>query len=181
MANISNVVANVPLLKNSYKSFVALGEGIKGDDFVMNVDEYPDLHFLVQTTQMPELKRDMLESRGPHGVYFNQAGNYKNAGDMSVSFKEVISGKAYDALVDWVLNKKYLTVTMAMVSESDPETVTSAAAVLEDCWLEIDALDLSVEDGTTLAKPTGTLHYNFVNWGDLISDSGSDVAVWGEE
>jgi hypothetical protein len=178
MSNISDVSANVPLLKNSYKRFVSLGEGAKADDFILSVSEYPDLKYLVQATQLPELRRDMIESRGPHGVYFNQQGNFKNAGDITITFKEVISGKAYEALADWVLNKKYLTVTIALLAESAPDTVTAAAAVMEDCWLELDAADLSVEDGTTLVKPTGTLHYNWHNRGSEM-DPG-EVDIWEE-
>lgn len=166
MPNISNVQQNVPLVKNSYKNLVSMGEGAKGDDFRMTIEDYPDLEYLVQSTQLPALKREMIESKGPHGVMFNQQGNIMNAQDITVAFKEVISGKALEALRDWVTNKKYLQVTLALVSESQPESVYANSVVLEDAWIEIDAVDLSVDDTTVLVKPSGTIHGNWVTWPD---------------
>lgn len=163
---VSNVNANIPLVKNSYKKLVSLGEGVKGDDFRMTFDGYADLEFLVQSTQLPELKREMIESRGPHGVMFNQQGNFKNAGDLTITFKEVVTGKAYEALVEIARNKTYLKITLALISESQPESSQYTTAVLEDAWIELDAVDLSVDDTTTLVKPSGTIHYNWVDWLD---------------
>jgi hypothetical protein len=166
MANISNVRQNVPLVKNSYKKLVSMGEGVKGDDFRMTIEGYPDLEFLVQSTQLPALKREMIESKGPHGVMFNQQGNFMNAQDITITFKEVISGKALEALRAWVKNKEYKQVTLALISESLPDSAVANSVVMEDAWIEIDAIDLSVDDTTTLIKPTGTIHGNWVTWAD---------------
>ncbi len=166
MGNISNVQHNVPLVKSSYKKFVSMGEGAKGDDFRMTIEGYPNLEYLVQSTQLPALKREPVESKGPHGVMFNQQGNLMNAQDITIAFKEVVSGMALDALRDWVKNKLYLQVTLALISESQPESVFANSVVLEDAWVEIDAVDLSVDDTTTLVKPTGTIHGNWVTWAD---------------
>jgi hypothetical protein len=166
MANISNVRQNVPLVKNSYKKLVSMGEGVKGDDFRMTIEGYPDLEFLVQSTQLPALKREMIESKGPHGVMFNQQGNFMNAQDITITFKEVISGKALEALRAWVKNKGYKQVTLALISESLPDSAIANSVVMEDAWIEIDAIDLSVDDTTTLIKPTGTIHGNWVTWAD---------------
>jgi hypothetical protein len=156
MANIANVQQNVSLVKNSYKKMVSL---------------YADLEFLVQSTQLPALKREVIESKGPHGVMFNQQGNFMNAQDITIGFKEVISGKALECLREWVKEKKYLKVTLALVSESLPESASAASVVLEDAWIEIDAVDLSVDDTTVLVKPTGTLHGNWVTWADDDQDT----------
>jgi len=171
MANIQNVQQNVPLVKNSYKKLLSMGEGAKGDDFRMTVEGYSDLEFLVQTTQMPAVKRELIESKGPHGVMFNQAGNFMNAQDITITFKEVITGKALECIRDWVKEKKYLLVTLALISESLPESVYANSVVLEDAWLEIDAIDLSVDDTTTLVKPSGTIHGNWVTWSDEDADA----------
>jgi ferredoxin-fold anticodon binding domain-containing protein len=120
----------------------------------------------VQSTQLPALKREMIESKGPHGVMFNQQGNFMNAQDITIAFKEVISGKALEALRSWVTNKEYLQITLALVSESQPESVYANSVVLEDAWIEIDAVDLSVDDTTVLVKPSGTIHGNWVTWPD---------------
>ena len=166
MPNISNVQQNVPLVKNSYKNLVSMGEGAKADDFRMTIEGYPDLEYLVQSTQLPALKREMIESKGPHGVMFNQQGNFMNAQDITIAFKEVISGKALEALRSWVTDKEYLQITLALVSESQPESVYANSVVLEDAWIEIDAVDLSVDDTTVLVKPSGTIHGNWVTWPD---------------
>lgn len=166
MPNISNVQQNVPLVKNSYKRLVSMGEGAKGDDFRMVIEGYADLEFLVQATQLPAIKREMIETKGPHGVMFNQQGNFMNAQDVTITFKEVVSGKTLEALRSWVTNKEYRRVTLALVSESQPESVRANSVVLEDAWIEIDAIDLSVDDTTVLVKPTGTIHGNWVTWPD---------------
>ena len=170
MPNISNVQANIPLVKSSYRRFVSMGEGAKGDDFRMTIAGYSDLEFLVQITQMPEMKREMVEGFGPHGVQFKQQGKFLNAVDVPITFKEVVSGKALEALRDWVKNKYYLEVMLGLISESQEQSPVSATVRMEDCWIEIDGIDLSVEDGTTLVKPAGTLHTNWVSWLDDDQD-----------
>jgi len=166
MANISNVNANVPLLKSSYKNLVAMGEGAKADDFRMTFDEYPDLEYLVQITQLPAMKREVIESRGPHGVQFVQQGVFMNAQEVPITFKEVVSGKALQFLIDWVKNKRYVTATLALISESQDESNEYNTVTMEDCWIEMDGVDLSVDDGATLVKPAGTLHCNWASWLD---------------
>jgi len=160
MSNISNVVGNIPLAKEAYTRLLGYGEGATADDFEMTIAEFPDLSFLVQTTQLPAMAREPIETYGPHGVQFVQAGRYKNAVEVPISIKEVIEGIAYEAIRSWVKEKKYLEVELALVSESGGSGVN---VVLEDCWLELEGVDLSVED-STLVKPTGTLHANWVGW-----------------
>jgi hypothetical protein len=163
MGNISNVVGNLTMAKAAYTKLLGYGEGATSDDFEMTISEYPDLAFLCQTTQLPAMAREMIESYGPHRVKFMQAGPYINAQDVPVSFKEVISGKAYEAIRDWVKNKRYLTVELRLKSESNEGGAPSTTVVMEDCWLELEGVDLSVEDAT-IVKPTGTLHANWVGW-----------------
>lgn len=162
MANISIGAGNVPRLKTGYKKLLGLGEGVTGEEFLMSFEGNTDITFLVQTSQIPGLQRDNVESRGPLGVMFNQQGVYKNAQDINVSFKEVVSGKAYQFLKDWVVNKKYLTVKLTLVGENY-ESNAYTSWILEDCWIEIEAADLSVEDSTSVLRPSGTLHANWVN------------------
>lgn len=165
-AGLDTVQQNIPMVKNSYKNLVSMGEGAKADDFRMTIEGYDDLEYLVQATQLPAIKREMIESKGPHGVMFNQQGNFMNAQDITITFKEVISGRALEAIRDWVREKKYLQVTLALISESLPESEGSNSVVLEDAWIEIDAVDLSVDDTTVIVKPTGTIHGNWVTWAD---------------
>jgi hypothetical protein len=165
MANISGVVGSVDLRKRSYKKFLAMGEGATSDDFRMTVEGYSDLEYLIQATQLPPLAREVIEGYGPHGVQFVQAGRLKNIAEVPVTFKEVISGKVYTAIRDWVKNKKYLTVQLSLMGESSAKGLSQTSITLEDCWLELEGVDLSVEDNTLL-KPSGTLHANWISWGD---------------
>jgi hypothetical protein len=168
MPGFDNMSVNIPLVKSTYKKIMALGEGAKGDDFVMVINEYPNLRYLVQSTQLPALKREAVNIKGPHGIEINQQGRFMNAQDITITFKEVISGEAYKALKDWVVNKRYLTVAIALISESKPDEDLSTAVALEDAWIELDAVDLSVDDGATLVKPSGTIHANWVNYPDTL-------------
>jgi hypothetical protein len=167
-SNISNVKANIPFSKTSYKKFVSLGEKATGDAFKMVVEGYPDLEFLVSATQLPPLAREQVESYGPGGVKFVQQGRFKNAVDVTITFLETLQGHAYKAIRDWVANKKYLTVNLSLASEGG-EAVAGTAFTLEDTWIELDGVDLSTEDNTVL-KASGTLH---ANWFDPAAISSS--------
>ena len=118
----------------------------------MTIEGYPNLRYLCQSTQLPALMRENIESYGPQGVQFNQQGRYKNAQDVPITFKEVISGESYKAVRDWVKNKKYLTVKIGLAGESFPTSNKNTTVVLEDCWLELEGADLSVEDGASVAS-----------------------------
>lgn len=161
MANIEIGAGNVPRLKTGYKKLLGLGEGVTNEEFLMEFEGNTDIKYLVQSAQIPALQRDNIESRGPLGVMFNQQGVYKNAQDINITFKEVVSGRAYQFLKDWVINKKYLTVKLTLTGENYDENIYTSW-VLEDCWIELEAVDLSVEDSTTLVRPSGTLHANWV-------------------
>ena len=166
MANISNVQGNVPLLKKAYKKHVSLGEKVTGEEFMMKIEGYDNLSYLVQTTQLPAIQRENIESYGPLGVKFNQQGRYINAQDVSVTFVEVVSGEAYKALRDIVKNKKYVNITIGLVGESKPTSNEYTTVKMEDCWIELEGADLSVEDGATAFKPSGTIHTNWIGWLD---------------
>lgn len=172
MANITDVHANIPKIKTGYKKLLGLGEGISSDEFIMTFEGNANIRWLVQSTQLPAVVRENIESYGPQGVQFNQQGRYKNAQDISISIKEVIKGTAYQFIRDWVINKKYLTVRLALAGESFTDGNEHTSIVLEDVWLELEANDLSVEDGATLVRPNGTLHVNWVGWDSIGETAG---------
>ena len=175
MPNLTTAKANIPLVKNSYKNLLAMGEGRNSTDFRMVVDGYQDLEFLIQSTQIPERKREVIDSKGPHGVMFKQMGNFLNAGDLTITFKEVITGKVYEVLRQWVKDKVYLDITLSLISETEDSGNSPNTWLLEDCWIELDASDLGVEDGTTLVKPSGTIHYN---WVSQLDDEADNPTGW---
>jgi len=164
MGSISGVQANIPIIKRSYKKLVALGEKATGSEYVMEVEGYPDLTFLVSSVSLPGMQREVVETFGPHGVKVQQQGKYMNSQDVPITFDEVITGRSLAALRDWMTNKRYLRVTLGLVSESLTESDPNTTVVMEDCWIEIDATELGNENSTTVVKPTGTLHANWVDW-----------------
>ena len=166
--------ANVPLVKRSWSRFISLGEKAKADDFRMTFDGYPNLEFLVQTANMPPIKREMVEIVGPHGVQVQQQGKIINAHEVPVTFIETVSGIVLGTLRNWVKEKKYLTVKIAPVSEAQPISVRWNTAVFEQTWIESDAIEFSTEDNAPL-KPACTLH---VNWVSYFDEDGS-ILPWG--
>jgi len=174
MANIANVSHSMPLVKQSYQKLLSFGEGATSDDFRMVIEGWPDLEFLIQASQLPPLGREPVEGFGPHGVQFTQQGRYKNIAEVPITFKEVLTGKVYEAVRNWVLNKDYLTVILALIAESEPESNAYNTVTMYDTWIELEGVDLSVED-STLVKPAGTLH---ANWLDYL-DAGGASLDWG--
>lgn len=164
MAKITGAVGNVGLFKESYNTHVAKGEGLIGTDFELEVEGYEDNTTLVQAVQMPPIMRELIESFGPMGVRVLQQGNYNNAAEIPITFKEVIKGDVYKMVREWVMQKKYLKCKLKATPESqNGEGSAPHAFVLIDCWLNLEGVDLSVEDRAALVKPAGTLHANFID------------------
>ena len=147
MANIIGSQGNIQKIRTGYRKVLALGEGVASDEFRMTFEGYSDISYLVQSTQLPALAREPIESFGPNGVQFVQQGRYKNAQEVPISFKEVITGK------------------LALVGESFPTSNNNTSLVFEDCWIELEGVDLSVEDAT-LVRPSGTIHANWISYCD---------------
>jgi len=162
MAKITGASGKTSVFLDSYKKLVQKGEGLQGTDFKLSIEGYGGNTVLVQTTQIPPFMRDMIETFGPMGVRFLQAGNYNNAAEIPITFKEVIKGDIYTMIRDWIVNKKYLKVRLEMTPESNPDGVGALKFVLHDCWCTLDGADLSVEDRTSIVKPSGTLYANFI-------------------
>jgi hypothetical protein len=149
----------------------AMGEGALGSNYRMVADGH-DIEFLVQSTQIPGFKREAVDGKGPRGVSFKQQGNLLNADDITISFKEVIAGTAYAFIKRCIREKLYLTWTLSLVSESNPEGNAATTFSLYDAWLELDATDLSNDDGTQFVKPSGTIHYQ---WHSGLDESDEEV------
>lgn len=163
MSNITGVKGNVGLFKTAYTKLAAKGEGLIGTDFKLSVQGYENVsEILVQTVQIPPIMREMIESYGPMGVRLLQAGNYNNAAEIPITFKEVIKGDVYAMVRDWVVNKRYLKVKLTMTPESNPSGVKPLTFILHDCWMNLDGVDLSVEDRAAIVKPNGTLYANWI-------------------
>jgi len=174
MPNIVGPSGNISPIKRLYKKWLSYGEKITGNEYKMSFDGYPDLNYLVTSSQLPALQREVVESYGPMGVKFNQMGRYVNAQDVPVGFSEVIEGKMYSALREIVRQKIYLDITIGLVSESQSTSSPFATVVLEDSWIELEGVDLSDEDGAALIKPAGTIHANWVSW---VDEDGQTISI----
>ena len=166
---VPNAKGDVNLLKTAFSKHVAMGEGAVASDFEMIIGGLESLTTLVQAAQIPPFGREEIETFGPLGVQFYQQGSYNNAGEMPVTFKEVISGPVFEAIRNSVANKDYLDITLRLVSESLPDGVKPLEFKLYNCFFRMDGVDLSVEDRTALVKPAGTIRYN---WSELLSGKG---------
>lgn len=124
MANIIGSQGNIQKIRTGYRKVLALGEGVASDEFRMTFEGYSDISYLVQSTQLPALAREPIESFGPNGVQFVQQGRYKNAQEVPISFKEVITGKIYEFLRAQLRGKKYYTVKLALVGNPSPPQTT---------------------------------------------------------
>ena len=177
-AGLDHIIpGNISLIRKSYKNNIAMGPAVNASAFRMIIHEYPKLEFLVQTTQIPELKREIIEAKGPLGVSFVSYGKPLNSGHITISFKEVISGACYKAIRDAVVNGKELSITLSLIPEENTLSVGSgpidlALSVpannvdLTGCLIELDTVDLSVDEGSTMVKPNGTIHYSWLSWYD---------------
>lgn len=177
MANIFDVQGNVPVIKKGYKKLLGLGEGIASDEFIMTFEGNENIRFLVQSTQLPALMRENIETYGPQGVQFNQQGRFKNAQDVPITIKETVKGYAYEFLRDLVTNKKYITIKLTCAGESFLDGNAQVAVRMEDAWIEIEGVDLSVEDGASIVRPSGTIHANWVSWCDDDVSSGMGLTL----
>lgn len=166
MSTLVDAHGNVPVIKRSWKRLMGLGEGMVGNEFIMSFEGNDNVRFLVQTAQIPALQRANVETFGPHGVMFRQQAWFQNAQDISVSFKETIKGHAYEFLRSMIRDKLYITIILTAAGESYLNGNPHAAVKLYDSWIELDAVDLSVEDGISLVRPSGTIHANWVSWCD---------------
>ena len=150
MAQMPGVIGNVPVIKKTWDRVVGLGEGMVGNEFIMTFEGNDNVRFLVQTSQFPALQRANVETFGPHGVMFQ-------------------------FLRSMVQKKLYITIKLAAAGESYLNGNPHAAVILYNSWIELDAVDLSVEDGTSLVKPSGTIHANWVSWCDNDTPSGAGL------
>jgi len=163
MAKITGASGNTELFQKSYNTHVAKGEGLIGTDFLLEIEGFEDNATLIQAAQLPPLMREMIESYGPMGVRVLQQGNYNNAAEIPITFKEVIKGDVYKMVRDWVVNKRYLRCRLKATPESmNGKGASAHNFTMHDCWLSLDGVDLSVEDRAALVKPAGTLYANYI-------------------
>lgn len=164
MAGPNGAKGNIPLIRQSYKDSMALGERTRGDEFRFIFADNTNMEFLVIATQMPPLKRELVEIPGPQGIKIMQQGKYLHSGDINITFVEVLTGKTLEYLRKKVIDKEYFDAYMTLCGESNPGGSKPTSLPIYDCWLEIDAIDLSNEDSTMAVKPTGTIHCNWIGW-----------------
>lgn len=165
MAGFSNAAGNMGFLKQKFLKNVNAGEKMMGAEFKMTLDEYPEMEYLIRSTQMPAMGRAEVEDFGQNGLKINQQGTVENSGEVAVTFAETISGEGLRIIREIIREKKYVNVNI----ESTPESTAGVGAdshkfKLEFCKFRTDAIDLSTEDTAAVVKPSLTIGYN---WFDM--------------
>lgn len=160
----ANGVGKLPMLKAAASGFMSSGHKAVASDFLFTISEnsVPDLAgltMLIQSTQIPEVRRKLVETKGPFGVGVPQQGGAKKDGEMSITFAETVNSQVYRALRTLSDNKVYFAATLMLACEENPGATKDTTYEFSAAWIELDPSDLSVEDDTATIKPSGTLHY----------------------
>lgn len=151
---------NMPLLRTSYSEFVALGHKAKASDFIFVLRGLENIKSLVQGVQIPEMGREIMELFTTFGVDFKQQGGFKMSGEMPISFVETVNGDVYRRIRESTVKKCYLEGFLMLACEELPAGVAPLKFSFKDSWINLDAVDLSVEDTNSAVKPSGTFIYN---------------------
>lgn len=157
------------ILYKSLKKTLALGDPQLASMFKMTCldPKYSDIEYLVESISTPEVGREQLEDYTQYGVKIFHQAELKNAGESPITFKEKISGKAFDFLVDIVNEKKYLDWQLTPLT-GDSQKPEGKPWYFYHCFINIDATEFSKESVATNLKPTGTLIYNFYSYGEPL-------------
>ena len=169
MANAITSQGNLAFFKTQIDSFIGLGEKRIGSEFYMTIDSYPDLTYLVQSAQIPQMQRQIVELVTNFGISSRQIGVPDIGHEMSVSFLETVGGHAMEALHKWFTSKSKETVVLKLVGENDLGTSSSIPEgvaginkfTLRDCVFNMEATEVGVEENTTALKLSGNLIYSY--------------------
>ncbi len=159
-----NSMGNLPLLKNSLNEFVALGHKQLSSDFIFTMQGFEDIKTLVQAIQIPVVGRNPVELYAPYGVKFQQQGSADTAGEMPITFVETVHGDIYQRLRDSSRKRLYWNANLTMSCEELPGSTAPLSFNIYNCWIKLDAADLSTEDQNTALKPSGTLYYSWFDY-----------------
>ena len=162
------------LVKQTYSNFVSIGSKISAADFMARIDGYSNMQYLVKTFQLPPMQREMMELTGPLGVMVQQQGKPINAFEASITFQETVDGHVMAMLHDWVANRRYRNIEVQYICEENANPNRWQKIKLFDCWLSMDAQDLSTEDSAAPLQITCPLHVNWCSWFDV---NGADITA----
>ena len=149
----------MPLVRQTASQFMAAGSKQVAADFFLTIHELEHLRILVQTTQVPKIARQLVETKGPLGVGVPQQGRPIREGELSITFAENVTGDVYRAIRDLSDARSYFQCNLTLACEEKPNSVSALRYDFDGAWIELEPSDLSVDDDTTIIKPSGTLHY----------------------
>ncbi|HAV1601603.1 TPA: baseplate protein [Enterobacter hormaechei subsp. xiangfangensis] len=161
MALLPNSKGNLTFLKKRYDANKAAGEKLVGSDFWVVINGHTDMSILIRTTQLPEIAREDVEDFAPSGMKFSQYGAYRNSGEISMTAQETLSGAVVKMIKNAVINKELVDIEFYLAPESLGGEGNQPIARMEDCKLNMDAVDLSAEDVTALVRPNIRVVYNW--------------------
>jgi len=152
---------DIPVFKQAMTQRLALGESLKGSDFVMTFEGDDQISVLVAAAQMPSGNRELLETTGPMGVKLREQGNEVRSGEMPVQFNEVITGQVSEFLRTLNEGKKDITTIFKAISESNNAPPTSIGREFLGCWFAVDPTDFSNDDSASPIKIAATMHFQW--------------------
>lgn len=163
---VPNAKGDVDLLRKAHKKNVALGERAVASDFIVTIEEYPEISALIRTSQLPEEKRgEPVEDFGQYGQGFRQYGSVKRDGDIAAQIVEIKRGDVLKTIAKIVDNKEYVTIKILLAGEDFKEM----GYELQDTMIGADPSDLDVENRTgTVRVPVNFMY----NWFERIGEYG---------
>jgi len=150
---------NMPLVKAASAALMSAGHKAVASDFYFSIIGLAGLRVLVQSTQIPEIRRKLVETKGPLGVGVPQQGGPKKDGELTITFLETVQADIYRELRRMSDTRCYFDSHLVLACEEKPNAMPASNYDFYGCWIELDPSDLSVEDDANTIKPSGTLHY----------------------
>ena len=118
MASYADSNANRRLIRGHYEAQKAVGEKLIGAMFDFRVEGHPELNLTVRTAQHPQMGYEDVEDHGQGGMVINQAGAYKNSGEVTYQFVETLRGSTLAAIRSIILSKEQPKIQFVAQAES---------------------------------------------------------------
>lgn len=164
MSGPFNSKGDINYLHQKFNKNLAAGEKLKGYEFEMTIDQYPEISVLIRSTQIAAMGRADVEDFGPMGLKFVEHGALENSGEIAVTAVETLTGATLGMIRNIVKNKEYVDINIKATPESTSgKTVDALKHRYEHCKIRSDVIDLATEDQAALVKPAMTIVYNWIN------------------
>lgn len=150
---------NPAYLKQQLMKHRQAGEKALACQFRVKFEGYPNLDILCAASQLPPLKRAMVEGYGPMGTQSNQQGPLENAGVATWQIHETITGDTLRTLRKIIKDGETIpSIRLEITPESAGGQAVGGVELLE-CSLETDSVDFANDSVTEVVKVPLTINY----------------------